>query len=123
MLYYVHVKYSETIFHLVFAWNMYGKSVARAFLGAFFWVLIPFKWYQNTSGCGTAIEVGISLSSNTNVNLKVVLERLGDFSVANVTAMVTMQILHISYKITDIKNYWSWICATIILAIFIPNNS
>ena len=107
MLYYVHIKYSETIFHLVFTWNMYGKSVARAFLGAFFWVLIPLKWYQNTSGCGTAIGVGISLSSNTNFNLKVVLEGLGDFSVANVRAMVTMQILHISYKTTDFKNYWS----------------
>ena len=26
-------------------WNIYGKSVERTFLGAVFWVPIPFKWY------------------------------------------------------------------------------
>ena len=46
-----HFKYSQTIFHLVFTWNIYGKSVTRTFLGALFWAPIPFKRYQNTSGC------------------------------------------------------------------------
>ena len=38
---------------LVFTWNIYGKSVTKTFWGAFFWVPIPFKQYQNTSGCST----------------------------------------------------------------------
>ena len=46
-------KYSYTIFLLVFTWNIYGKSVARTFFGAFFWAPIPFKRYQNTSAYGT----------------------------------------------------------------------
>ena len=29
------------------------ESVTRTFLGEFFWVLIPCKWHQNASGCGT----------------------------------------------------------------------
>ena len=29
-------KYSQTIFHLVFTLNIYGKSVTRTFLGTFF---------------------------------------------------------------------------------------
>ena len=29
------------------------KKGCKNFLGAFFWVPIPFKRYQNTSGCGT----------------------------------------------------------------------
>ena len=37
---------------------MYGKSVTRTFLGAFFWAPIPFRQYQNTSGCGTAHNQG-----------------------------------------------------------------
>ena len=39
---------------------MYGKSVARAFLDAFFWAPILFKWYQNTSGCDTGFPQPIS---------------------------------------------------------------
>ena len=36
-------KYSYTIFHLVFTWNIYRKRITRTFLGAFFWAPIPFK--------------------------------------------------------------------------------
>ena len=43
------------MFHLVFTLNRYKKSVTRTFLGRLFWAPIPFKTYQNTSGCGTAL--------------------------------------------------------------------
>ena len=33
------------------------KSVTITISGACFWALIPFKRYQNTSGCATAICV------------------------------------------------------------------
>ena len=46
-------KYSQTIFNLVFRWNIYGKCVTRKILGALFWAPIPFRRYQNTSGCGS----------------------------------------------------------------------
>ena len=36
---------------------MYEKSVTRTFLNAFFWVPVPFKRYQNTSGCGSAVLI------------------------------------------------------------------
>ena len=39
------------IYVLRFIW----KSVTRTFWGAFFWAPIPFKRYQNTSGCGTDV--------------------------------------------------------------------
>ena len=43
------------LFHLDFRCDIYGKSVTRTYLGAFLWVPITFKRYQNTSGCGTDI--------------------------------------------------------------------
>ena len=46
-------KYFWTIFHLVFMWNIHGKGVTRTFGGIFFWVPVPLKRYQNTSGCTT----------------------------------------------------------------------
>ena len=49
-------KYSRTIFYLVFIWNIYIEKVYKTFLGTIFWALIPFKHYQNTSGCGTVID-------------------------------------------------------------------
>ena len=48
-------KYSQTVFYSVSMWNIYGKSVIRTYLGTFFKAPIPFKQYQNTSGCGTAL--------------------------------------------------------------------
>ena len=44
------------LFHLDFRCDIYGKSVTRTYLGAFLWVPITFKWYKNTSGCGTDIS-------------------------------------------------------------------
>ena len=41
-------KYSQTIsftFYVNYIWKKCYKN--------FFWVIIPFKWHQNTSGCGT----------------------------------------------------------------------
>ena len=43
-----YFKYSQTTFHLVIR-----KKCYKIFLGCIFWAPIPFKWYQNTSPCGT----------------------------------------------------------------------
>ena len=45
--------------------NIYGKSVTRKFLSAFFWVPIPFKRYQNTSGCSTDTNSIVDILGNT----------------------------------------------------------
>ena len=41
------------LFNLEFMKNIYGKNATRTFLGAFFLAPIPFKQYQNRSGCST----------------------------------------------------------------------
>ena len=46
-------KYSQTKFQSVFAWNIFGKNIRKICLGAFLRAPIPFKRYQNTSGCDT----------------------------------------------------------------------
>ena len=51
-------KYSWTIFHI------YGISDPTTFLGVFFWAPIPFKRYQNRSGCSTDTNaVGVSVEA------------------------------------------------------------
>ena len=42
-----HFKYSQTIFHLVFTWNIYGKSVTRTVLGAHMVQMVrKYIWMQ-----------------------------------------------------------------------------
>ena len=54
------------MFHVVYMWNRYGKCVPRTFLGRFFWVPIPLKRYQNTSGCSTVWKIKKSREIRTN---------------------------------------------------------
>ena len=45
----IHRLYFIQVLHKIYM----EKSVTRTFLGLFFWVPIPFKLCQNTSGCST----------------------------------------------------------------------
>ena len=66
------------------------------------------------------IKIELNYQKQTNFNSKVVPRKL-DVSTANAKAMVAMQMFKICCPITSIKNYWGWIDATIIVAIFIPS--
>ena len=43
------IDYISFSFYVKYIW----KRCYKNFFGTFFWVPIPFKWYQNTSECGT----------------------------------------------------------------------
>ena len=40
-----------SLFHVVCAENMHGTNYEQLFVSIYFWMPIPFKPYQNTSGC------------------------------------------------------------------------
>ena len=53
--------------------QIYGKSDTITFLGAFFWAPIPFKRYQNRSGCGTDTNaVGVSVEAGDQQFLPII---------------------------------------------------
>ena len=48
----VFIGYISFSFYVKYIWK---KVLQELFWARFFWALIPFKRYQNTSGCGTEV--------------------------------------------------------------------
>ena len=89
----VFVEYISFTFYVKYIWKKYCKN----FLGAFFCAPIPFKWYQKTSRCGTAVVphlVHTGLKNTSNLGQKLLIQKAHHSSLESAHLEVTKNLYY-----------------------------